>query len=196
MKPLSGAIFLSIQLIFLNPIYSADIKNRNSFLSDIRNGDNSIYVNRFSISKDIAGSDIEISLFGEFQWHFGISEWEKITSGIEARKPFLKYFYCGESVHFISGKILDSMTFDPGNMSMELTTKLGFIFPISKKLSFRIWNEYSYNIEKGSAGLNEVLMEIPYEVTKNLDFGIGWHHTDRIHAYDSDYATTSLTLHF
>ncbi|MDP2981231.1 MAG: hypothetical protein Q8N67_04125 [Candidatus Omnitrophota bacterium] len=196
MKLLSWIILLSIQLIFLNPAYSATIKEKNSFLLDIRNKDNSIYLNRFSVSKNIAGYDIKTSLFTELQWHFGTSKWEKITSGVEAEKHFLKYLYCGESIHFISGQILNAMTFDPGNMSMEATTKLGFIFPLSKKLSFRIWNEYSYNLEKGSAGLNEVLIEIPYHVNNTLDFGIGWRHTDRIHAFDSDYATTSLTLHF
>ncbi len=196
MKLLSGIIILSIQLIFLNPAYSTDIKEKNSFLLDIRNKDNSIYLNHFSVSKNIAGYDIKTSLFTELQWHFGTSKWEKITSGVEAEKHFLKYIYCGESIHFISGQILNDMTFDPGNMSMEAATKLGFIFPLSKKLSFRIWDEYSYNLEKGSAGLNEVLIEIPYHVNNNLDFGIGWRHTDRIHAFDSDYATTSLTLHF
>jgi hypothetical protein len=185
-----------MQLIFLNPAYGIDIKEKNSFLLDIRNKDNSMYLNRFSVSKDIAEYDIKTSLFAEAQWHFGTSRWEKITSGAEAEKPFLKYFYCGESVHFIYGQILDYMTFDPGNMSVEATTKLGFAFPLSKKLSFRIWNEYSYNLEKGSAGLNEVLIEMPYRVNNNLDFGIGWRHTDRIHAFDSDYATTSLTLYF
>ena len=196
MKLLFGIILLSIQLIFLNPIYGADIKEKNSFLLDIRNKDNSIYLNRFSVSKNIAGYDIKTSLFAELQWHFGTSKWEKITSGAEIEKQFLKYIYCGESVHFISGQILDYMTFSPGNMSIETVTKLGFAFPISKRLLFRIWNEYSYNLEKGSAGLNEVLIEIPYHINNNLDLGIGWRHTDRIHAFDSDYATTSLTLHF
>lgn len=195
MKLLSGLI-LFIPLIFLNPAHSADIKEKNSFLLDIRNKDNSIYLNRFSISKNIPECDIKISLFGELQWHFGTSSWEKITSGVEAKKPFLKYFYFGESVHLISGQTLDYMTFDPGNVSVEAVTKLGCIFPLSKRLSFRIWNEYSYNLEKGAAGLNELLIEIPYEVNKNLALGIGWRHTDRIHAFDSDYATTSLTLHF
>ncbi len=193
---LSLRIVLFIQLIFLNPAYSAEIKDKNSFLLDIRNKDNSIYLNRFSVSNNIARYDIKISLFGESQWHFGTSNWEKITSGVEAEKPFLKYLYCGESVHFISGQMLNYMTFDPGNMSMEAVTKLGFIFPLSKKLSFRICNEYSYNLEKGAAGLNEVLIDLPYEINNNLDFGIGWRHCDRIHAFDSDYATTSLTLHF
>ena len=196
MKLLYGIILLSIQLIFLSPAYSADIKNKSSFLLDIRNKDNSICLNRFSASKDISRYDINTSLFGELQWHLGTSRWEKITSGIEAKKYFLKYLYCAESVHFIYGQILDYMTFNPGRMSMEAVTKLGFEFPLSKKLSFRICNEYSYNLEKGTAGLNEVLVEIPYQVTKNLDFGIGWRHTDRIHAFDSDYATSSLTLHF
>jgi len=196
MKLLSGILLLSIQLIFLSPAYSADIKNKNSFLLDIRNRDNSIYLNRFSASKNIARYDIKTSLFGECQWHFGTSRWEKVTSGVAAEKLFLKYIYCGESIHFIYGQLLDYMTFDPGNMSIEATTKLGFIFPLSKKLSFRVWNEYSYNLEKGAAGLNEVLIEMPYRVTKNLDFEIGWRHTDRIHAFDSDYATSSFTLYF
>jgi len=196
MKLLSGILLLSIQLIFLNPAYSADIKDKNSFLLDIRNRDNSIYLNRFSISKNIAEGDMEASLFGELQWHFGTSRLEKVTSGAEVEKIFLKYIYCGESVQFIYGQLLDYMTFKPSNISMEATTKLGFIFPLSKKLSFRVWNEYSYNLEKGAAGLNEVLIEIPYKITKNLDFEIGWRHTDRIHAFDSDYATSSLTLYF
>ncbi len=196
MKILPGIILLAIQLSFLNPAYSVDIKEKNSFLLDIRNRDNSIYLNRFSASKNISRYDIKTSLFGELQWHFGTSRWEKITSGAEVEKLFLKHIYCGESIHFISGQMLDYMTFEPGNMSMEATTKLGFTFPLSKKLLFKIWNEYSYNLEKGAAGLNEVHIEIPYEVNKNLDFGIGWRHTDRIHAFDSDYAISFLALHF
>jgi len=196
MKLLSGIILLFVQLIFLNPAYSTDIKDKNSFLLDIRNRDNSIYLNRFSASKDISRYDINTSLFGELQWHFGTSRWEKITSGMEAKKYLLKYLYCAESVHFIYGQLLDYMTFNPGKTSMEAVTKLGFTFPLSKKLSFRIWNEYSYNLEKGTAGLNEVLIEIPYQVDKNLDFAIGWLHTDRIHAFDSDYAVSSLILKF
>ncbi len=192
----AGIILLSAQLIFLNPAYSIDIKDKNSFLLDIRNDDNSIYLNRLSASTNISRYNIKTSLFEELQWHFGLSKWEKITSGVEAEKLFLRYIYCGESVHFIYGQILDYMTFDPGNMSIEAVTKLGFAIPISKKLLFRIWNEYSYNLEKGSAGLNEVHIEIPYEVNKNLAFGIGWRHTDRIHAFDSDYAVYFFDLHF
>ncbi|PIP68276.1 MAG: hypothetical protein CO035_07685 [Candidatus Omnitrophica bacterium CG_4_9_14_0_2_um_filter_42_8] len=196
MKLLSGIIIILAQFIFLNPAYSVDIKDKSSFLLDIRNKDNSIYLNRLSVSKNISKYDIKTSIFGEFQWHFGTSKWDKITSGIEAKKYLLKYFYCGESVHFISGQMLDYMTFDPGNMSVEATTKLGLNFPLTKKLSFKIRNEYSYNLEKGAAGLNEVFIDIPYEFNENLDFAIGWRHTDRIHAFDSDYATTSIILHF
>lgn len=196
MRLVSFVILLLTPFILLNPAYSIDIKDKNSFLLDIRNDDNSIYLNRFSVSKNISRYNIKTSLFGESQWHFGTARWEKITSGIEAEKLFLKHVYCGESVHFIYGQLLDYMTFDPGRLSMEATTKLGFIFPLSKKLLFKIWNEYSYNLEQGSAGLNEVHIEIPYKVSKDLDFGIGWQHTDRIHAFDSDYATYFFDLHF
>jgi hypothetical protein len=196
MKPLLGTTLLLVQLIFLNSAYSAEIKNKSSLLLDIRNSDNSIYLNRFSVSKDIPEYDIKTSLFAELQWNSGISRWEKITAGAEAEKPFLKYFYCGESVHFIYGQLLDYMTFDPGNLSLEATTKLGFVYPLSKKLSFRVCNEYSYNLEKGSAGLNEVLVDLPYQINDNLCFGIGWRHVDRIHAFDSDYAVTSITSKF
>jgi len=196
MRLLSGLIILFIPLILLNSAYGVDIKDKNSFLLDIRNKDNSIYLNRFSVSKNIPAYDIKASVFGEVQWHFGTSDWEKITSGVEAEKLFLKYIYCGESIHFISGQMLDYMTFQPGDMSAEATTKLGFIFPLSKKILFKVWNEYSYNLEKGAAGLNEVHIEIPYQITKNLGLGIGWQHTDRIHAFDSDYAASFFTLHF
>jgi hypothetical protein len=196
MKLLSGLIILSLQLIFLNPAYSVDIKNKNAFLLDIRNKDNSIQLDRFSVSKDISEYSIKASLFGEAQWHFGTSRWEKITSGAEIEKQLLKYVYCGESVNFISGQMLDYMTFSPGNMSVEAITKLGFAFPLTKRLLFRVWNEYSYNLEKGAAGLNEVHVEMPYKINKNLDIGIGWRHTDRIHAFDSDYAVSFFTLHF
>jgi len=196
MKLLSGIILLSIQLIFLNQVYGADIKDKNSFLLDIRNNDNSIYLNRFSTSKNIAKYDIKASLFGECQWHFGTSRLEKVTSGAEVEKIFLRYIYCAESVQLIYGELLDYMTFEPSDISTETTAKLGFVFPLSKKFSFRVWNEYSYNLEKGAAGLNEVLIEIPYRVTTNLDLEIGWRHTDRIHAFDSDYATSSITLYF
>ena len=182
--------------ILLNPACGVDIKDKNSLLFDIRNQDNSIYLNRFSASKSFTRYDIQTSIFGESQWHFGTSGWEKITAGLEAKKIFLKYIYFGESVQFIYGHILDYMTFDPGNMSMEAITKFGFIFPLSKRLSLMAWNEYSYNLEQGAGGLNEVLIEIPYKVNKDLDVAIGWRHTERIHAFDSDYATTSVVLHF
>jgi len=187
---------LLISFVLLHPAYGADFKDKNSMLWDIRNKDNSIYLNCFSASKNLTKYDIKTSIFGESQWNFGTSRWDKVTAGVEAKKIFLKYIYFGQSVQFIYGQLLDYMTFDPGNLSMETTAKFGFIFPLSKKISFRIWNEYSYNLEHGAAGLNEVLIEIPYKINKNLDVGIGWRHTDRIHAFDSDYATTSAVLHF
>ena len=107
MKLLSWIILLSIQLIFLNPACALDIKYRNEFLKDVRSDDGNIYLNRISLYKNIAPLNVEISGFGEAQWNIKTQAWEKITAGFEAKKHLFEYFYFGESLQFISGKILD-----------------------------------------------------------------------------------------
>jgi len=201
MKLLSGIIFLSLQLILLNPVYSLDIEDRNEFLKDIRSDDGNIYLNRLSAYKNMDSLDITVSGFWEAQRNLKTNVWEKITAGIGAEKRFFKYLRIGQSVQYISGEILDFMDFNPGNISAETTTKLNAIFPVFKKtleerLSLRFWNEYSYNIEKGAAGLNEVGIEFNYNLKKRIFMGFGWRHTDRIHNFDTDYCSTSLTLKF
>ena len=199
MKLLSGIILLSLQLIFLNPAYSFDIKDRNELLKDVRSDDGNIYLNRISIYKNIGSFDI--ACFGEAQRNLKTNVWEKLTAGCEAEKCFFKYLYAGESIQYISGEILDFMTFSPGNASMETTTKLSAIFPVFKKslkekLFMRFWEEYSYNLEKGAAGLNEVGIEFNYNLKKAISLGFGWRHTDRIHNFDTDYCSSSFTLKF
>jgi len=199
MKLLSGITLLFIQLIFLNPAYSLDIKDRDDFLKDVRSDDGNIYLNRLSLYKNIDSFDV--ACFGEAQWNLKTKVWEKITAGLEAEKCFLKYLYLGQSAQYISGEILDFMTFSPGDMSTETTTKLSAIFPIFKnsmkeKLSMRFWEEYSYNLERGAAGLNEIGIEFNYNLKKEISLGFGWRHTDRIHNFDTDYCSTSLTLKF
>lgn len=93
------------------------------------------------------------------------------------------------------------MTFGPGNNSFETTTKISAVFPVFKKplkekLSMRLWEEYSYNIEKSAAGLNEIGIEFGYDLKKDITLGFGWAHTDRIHNFDTDYCSTSLALKF
>ena len=93
------------------------------------------------------------------------------------------------------------MTFNPGDTSAETTTKLSAIFPVFKnllkeKLFMRFWEEYSYNLEKGAAGLNEAGIEFSYDLKKNIYLGFGWRHSDRIHNFDTDYCSTSFTLKF
>ena len=201
MKLLSWIILLSIQLIFLNPACALDIKYRNEFLKDVRSDDGNIYLNRISLYKNIAPLNVEISGFGEAQWNIKMQTWEKNTAGFEARKCLFECFYFGESLQFISGKLLDYMTFSPGKQSVETVTKLELILPVlektfKKKLSLRSFEEYSYNMEKGAAGLNEVGIEFNYDLKKYISLGFGWRHTDRIHNFDTDYCSSSFTLKF
>lgn len=201
MKLLSGVIILLAQFIFLNPAYSVDIKDRNELLKDVRSDDGNIYLNRVSLYRNIDSYDMTIACFGEAQRNLKTNVWEKLTAGFEAEKCLLKYFYAGESIQYISGEILDFMTFSPGNASMETTTKLSAIFPVFKKslkekLLMRFWEEYSYNLEKGAGGLNEVGIEFNYDLKKAIFLGFGWKHTDRIHNFDTDYCSASLALKF
>lgn len=197
MKTLLKILLITLQLILIiSPVYGFNIKDRNEHLWDLRGDDGNIYINRFSIYKNLKPFDIEVSGFGEIQWNFNTTKEEKITAGAQVEKYFFKYIYLGESLQFIAGEMLDYMNYRSENQSIETTTKLGFLFPISKKIFFRIWDEYSYNLEKGTAGLNELLIETYYKVNKNLEIGIGWRHTDRIHNFDTDYCSTSFTLKF
>jgi hypothetical protein len=201
MKLLAGLIILSMQLIFLNPACALDVKYRNEFLKDVRSDDGNIYLNRISLYKDIEPLNMEISGFCEAQWNIKMQAWEKNTAGFEAKKCLFEYFYFGESLQFISGKMLDYMVFSPGKQSVETVTKLELIFPVlektlKKKLTLRSFEEYSYNLEKGSAGLNEVGIEFDYALKKEISVGFGWRHTDRIHNFDTDYCSSSFTLKF
>lgn len=190
-------LLISALLIFsISPAYCIDVKDRNEYLWDTRHNDGDIYLNRVSIYKNLKPFDVQISGFGETQWNFDKGNWEKISAGVQLEKYFLKYIYFEESVQFIAGQILDYMSFSSGNQSLEATTKVGFLFPLSKKISLKIWNEYSYNLEKGEAGLNELIVETHYKPNKVLEIAVGWRHTDRIHNFDTDYVTSSIALNF
>jgi len=197
MRPFLKVLLISLQLIFIiNPAYCIDIKDKIEYLWDIRHDDGDIYLNKFCVYGYLKSLDVRISGFEESQWNSDRGYWEKITAGAQVEKYFFKYAYLGESVQFIAGQILDYMAFSPGNMSIEATTKTGFLFPLSKKFSLRVLNEYSYNLEKGTAGLNELLVEACYNLNKDLGVGVGWRHSDRIHDFDTDYVSSSIALHF
>ena len=167
----------------------------------MRSDDGNIYLNRISICKNISHPDVVIVCFCEAQRNLKTTVWEKVIAGFEAKKSIYRYLYAAQSVQYISGEILDFMTFWPGKISAETTTRLNLILPIAKKtldekLNMLFWNEYSYNIEKGAAGLNECGIEFNYALTKNTSAGFGWKHSDRIHNFDTDYCSASLCLKF
>lgn len=200
MKLFSGITIILIQLILLNPVCAIEIKDRNEFLLDVRRDDN-IYLNRLSACEKSDPLDMELTAFVETQWNFGENDWDKITAGGEIGKYLWKYLYAGQSVQLINGLMLDYMTFNPSNTSFETVTKFDFKLPVLKNifkenLSLRLWEEYSYNLEEGAAGLNEVGIETVYDLTKNASVTLGWRHSDRIHNFDSDYVSSSLAFLF
>ena len=189
-------ILILIQIVFIKPLLALDIRYRDNYLSDARGDDGDIYLNHISLYKNLDSIDTELGFFTEVQWNMDISEWEKLMFGLEATKTFKKYFYLGQTIQFISGQFLDHMAFKVDNTSIDATTKIGFKVPIWKSFSFRFFEEYTLNLEKGRDECSEVGTEIEYKSKGAWSIGIGWHHTDRIHNFDTDYVNSSFTLEF
>jgi len=189
-------ILLSIQIILINPSHANEISYRNEYLVDTRGDDGDILLSRVSFHKRLDSSDIDISFFTEGQWNLEIDDWEKVMLGIEGEKCLWKYLYVGQTLQVSSGQMFDYLAFDTDSKTIDTTTKIGFRFPLSEKVSFSIFEEYTLNPIKGRDEYCESGAEIIYRPKKSTSFGIGWRHTDRIHALDTDYLSTSLTLHF
>ena len=189
-------IFLAIQIISASPACALDITDRNEYLYDVREDDGNIYRNRLSIHKKLDAHDIDISGFGEAQWNFKLNDWEKLMLGAEVEKKLFKYLYIGQSFQFISGQILDYMTFDVDSRSIDTTTKIIFKYPLLEYLDLKLFEEYSINLEEGRDEYNEIGAEIIYNLKDSCSLGVGWRHTDRIHNLDTDYVTSSVKLRF
>ncbi|MFH1854472.1 MAG: hypothetical protein ABH815_04065 [Candidatus Omnitrophota bacterium] len=187
---------ISILIAFTNPAIAVEIKDRNEYLIDTRGDDGDIVLNRFSINNRLRSFRLEITAFGEAQWNMEISDWEKITMGIEIGKYFRNWLYIGQSLQFISGEMLDYMAFETSYNSVDSTTKIAIDFPVAKDLFLHLFEEYSANLEEGMGEYCETGIEFNYKLNNSYLLGFGWRHTDRIHNLDTDYVSTSLTLNF
>ena len=191
-------ILIFCQFTFIQCIYASDIetRNRSEYLVDARGDDGDLCLNRLSVHKKLDTPDIEISGFGEAQWNLETDEWEKLLLGIEAGIRPWQYLYIGQSVQSISGHMLDYMAFDANNNSIDTTTKIRLDLALLKDLSLHIFEEYSINIEEGRDEYCETGAEVSYSPRDSYSIGIGWRHTDRVHNFDTDYVSSSLTLRF
>lgn len=189
-------ILILIQAFLICPAFAAEINYRNEYLMDIRGDDGDICLNRLSTHKKLEYHDIELSSFLEGQWNFGIDDWDKVMLGIELGKAFMKYLYIAQTLQATSGQILDYMSFDVDNKTIDVTTKIRFQYPLLKNLSFNASEEYTLNPIAGRDEYCEAIVEVTYMPKDSFSFGIGWRHTDRIHALDTDYVSSSFTLHF
>lgn len=190
------ASLLFINLIVINPACCWEIKNKYEYLLDVRGDDGDIVLNRVYLRNNLNAAKLEITAFGETQWNFETSNWEKITIGTKIGKYLRKYLYLSQSIQLISGEILDYMAFDINNNSIDSTTTIALDLPLVKNLSLNIFEEYSINLEECTGEYCETGIELNYDFKKTCSLGFGWRHTDRIHNFDTDYVSTSLTLNF
>ena len=199
MKPIAAKLFTILifaQLISIHCIYASEIRDRNEYLVDVRDDDGDLYLNRLSLHKKLDSRNMEISGFIEAQWNFETDEWEKLMLGIEIGTYIWQYLYIGQSLQSISGEMLNYMAFDANSNSIDTTTKISLELPLIKDFALRIFEEYSINLEKGRDEYCELGSEVSYSPKDSYSISIGWRHTDRIHNFDTDYVSTSLTLRF
>ena len=189
-------ISIAIQLFLVNSAFSLELNTRDEYLLDIRNDDGDIYRSCITLNKKIESPDLEISAFLDSQWNLETDRWEKILLGLETGKSLREYLYIGQSFQLISGEMLDYMAFRVDNKSFDTTTKVKLSIPFLKYFSFCTFEEYSLNIEEWRDGYNEVGVEFVYTPKKLFSISLGWRHTDRIHNFDTDYASMSLSFHF
>lgn len=194
MKILLSLLLIISILILAQNTYAIDIKNRNEYLVDTRGDDGDIYLNRLSTHKKLDKPELDLYFFAESQWNFENDDWEKLIAGFELGKSIGEYLYIGQSLQVISGNMLDLMVFDTNSSSVDTTTKVVLDFPILEQISFRIYEEYSINIEKGRDEYNELGAEVSYSPKEMFSIGFGWRHTDRIHTLDTDYVSLFFTL--
>ena len=189
-------ISIAIQLFLVNPVFSLDLNTRDEYLLDIRGDDGDIYRSCITLNKKIESPEIEVSAFLDSQWNLETCKWEKVLLGLETGKSIWEYLYIGQSLQLISGEMLDYMPFSVESKSLDTTTKIKVNIPFLKYFSFCAFEEYSLNIEEWRDGYNEVGVEFVYTPKKLFSISLGWRHTDRIHNFDTDYASMSLSFHF
>ncbi len=191
---LSLFIFISLTHFGL----CAELQNQNEFRFDTSDDKDNIYLNRTSLNTSLDLPFIKeklfSSLFFEPRWDFHIDRWYRVELGIELGRFIYKWFYVGESLQYV--------WLDPGNDIPEAETRLVFEKPIrllnlyQDKTKLRLFEEYTYDIEGGEATRNEAGLTLLYNPTKHSELGIGWRHVVRIHDFDSDQITTSMTFIF
>ena len=184
------------QLFLVNSVFSLDLNTRDEYLLDIRGDDGDIYRSCITLNKKIESPEIEVSAFLDSQWNLETCKWEKVLLGLETGKSIWEYLYIGQSLQLISGEMLDYMPFSVESKSLDTTTKIKVNIPFLKYFSFCAFEEYSLNIEEWRDGYNEVGVEVVYTPKKLFSISTGWRHTDRIHNFDTDYASMSLSFHF
>ena len=190
------SLLLISQFAFPETILALQLNTRDEYLVDVRRDDGDIYRSYITVDKKFKSHDTEASLFLDTQWNVKTDKWEKILFGVAATKSFWEYLYIGQSIQLISGQMLDHMSFEIGNKSLDTTTKMGMRVPFLHYFTFCAFEEYSINLENLREEYNDVGAEIIYRPKEWLSFLTGWRHTDRIHGFDTDYATCGLSFSF
>ena len=201
-----------ILLSALTPPCLAEIKdigfeNQHSLKISVRSDDDDydLYLTRTQVNLDysLPGSErtFRISPFFEYQSNFDTNTWWRKELGLEIGSSFFEdWLYVGACFHHVWQKeenypieLLDETTEWVSRFVINPPLQWGWF---GENLKLRLFNEYTYDFNRGQGTFNEVGVLVEWKVSEYLKFPIGWSHLDRIHDFDSDALTFSVLFSF
>jgi len=190
-------VFLILSLLFLIsiPAYAIDFdfKTQQSFRYDISVDNEDWYIIRLWAETFYKPPSIyntfKIAPFVEIRYHFYLHKLSRTEVGVEIGTDLFKWLYWGESLQYAS--------LHPGRDTIELESILRFTYPFrikSQELVFYVFEEHTFAFVFGEGKRNEIGLGFTWQPKDNLEFLLGWRHTDRIHYYDTDQIELAVTF--
>ena len=205
-------ILLVVFVFFITPSAFAEVtdmgfENRHTVRIGIRSDedDYDFYLTRAQGYVDYSFSQLERTVrflpFFEYQSNLDTDTWWRKELGAEVGLEFFDGFlYYGASFQHVWQK--------EENYPVELleeTTEWESRFVFNPKidwwlfkdhLDLKVFEEYTYDFNRGQGTFNEIGLTIDWKVLENLKVAVGFRHVDRIHDFDSDLLEFSVLFSF
>ncbi|MBN2097208.1 MAG: hypothetical protein JW714_01885 [Candidatus Omnitrophica bacterium] len=202
--------FLIVSIFFTDSRIFAEVKelgfeNRHSLRFCVRRDEDDIYLTRAQGFIDYNFPQLNRTLrfapFFEYQSNLDTNTWWRRELGAEIGTSFFNgFFYYGACFQHVWQKeenypveLLDETT--EWESRFVITPPLKW-WRFKDKLKLSLFNEYTFDFTRGQPTVNQVGVELNWQVLPGLKVPLGWRHIDRIHDFDNDMLEFSLVFSF
>ncbi|UCB56801.1 MAG: hypothetical protein JSV30_06310 [Candidatus Omnitrophota bacterium] len=203
-------ISLAIPVFLIAASASAEMKdarfqNRHGVRIATSDSDDSFYVTRAGALVDYSfprlNKIIKILPFFEYQHNLDNGAWWRKEAGVEVGSSFFNdCFYWGASFQHIWQQE-ENYAVEANDETSEWESRFVITPPIKwwlfkDKLTLKLFDEYTYDFERGQPTINEVGVSFDWQISEKVKMPLGWRHIDRIHDFDSDLMEVSVLFSF